>query len=101
MHAGRMLVKTTFEGPSVPPVPLAVVRIEWERYPEATAEDGRVARPAGLRPRIRRAVSAKGAIMSPEKFAIVVAMVLFASAARGFVLQRLLPEKYTTDVRAT
>ena len=54
-----------------------------------------MARPAGLHPRIW--VSTKGAIISPEKFAIVVAMVLFASGAIGFVLQRLLPEKYTTD----
>ena len=89
MHAGRVLVKTTIEGPSSPPVPLAVVRIECGRCPEATAEDGRVARPAGLHLRIRRAVSTKGAIMSPEKFAIVVAMVLFASGAIGFVLERL------------
>ena len=94
MHAGRILLKTSFEGPSLPPVPLAVVHIECERYPEATAKDGR---PAGLRPRTRRAVSTKGAIVSPEKFAIVVRLFLFASGAIGFVLQRLLPEKYTTD----
>lgn len=38
----------------------------------------------------------KGAIMSPQSFAIVVAAILLASGAIGFVLQRLLPEKYTT-----
>jgi hypothetical protein len=76
---------------------LPSVRIECEHYPEATAKDGRAARPAGFHPRIRRAVSTKGVVMSPAKFAIVVATILFASGAIGFVLQRLLPEKYTTD----
>ena len=64
MHAGRMLLKITFEDPSLPSVPFAIVRIECEHYPEATAKDGRAARPAGLHPRIRRAVSTKGVVMS-------------------------------------
>jgi hypothetical protein len=44
----------------------------------------------------RPPVMTKGANMSPQSFAIVVAAILLASGAIGFVLQRLLPEKYTT-----
>ena len=33
---------------------------------------------------------------NPERFAIVVAAIVFSSGVLGFVLQRLLPEKYTT-----
>ena len=34
--------------------------------------------------------------MSPERFAIAVAATVFAGGAIGLLLQRILPERYTT-----
>jgi hypothetical protein len=39
--------------------------------------------------------------MGAEKFACVVALVVFGGGAVGLVLERLLPDEFTTEVRAT
>ena len=39
--------------------------------------------------------------MSAEKLAFAIAIAVFAGGSVGLILQRLLPEEYTTGARAT